>query len=75
MALNMKPFESGEFCGVNTFLSNPGICPLEIFWVRGRARMVDLAFQSRGHLMVIDGRHWLSHSVIGPGSLEVLVSL
>ena len=59
-ALNTKTFESGEFCGVNTFLSNPDICPLEIFWVCGRAKMVDLAIQSCGHLMVIDGRHWQS---------------
>ena len=37
--LNPKTFESGEFCRVNDFLSNPDIFLSAIFWVCGRTKM------------------------------------
>ena len=44
--LNSKTFESGEFCRVNDFLSNPDVFPPANFWVRGRIKMADLVMLS-----------------------------
>ena len=40
--LNPKTFESGKFCRVNDFFSNPDIFPPAIFWVCGKTKMEDL---------------------------------
>ena len=67
--LNPKTFESGKFCRVNAFLSNPDIFPPAIFWVCDRTKMADLAIQVLVVLMAIDGGRWLYPcSVTGPGS-------
>ena len=43
--LNPQTFESGKFCRVNAFLSNPDIFPPAIFWVCGITKMMDPAIQ------------------------------
>jgi len=39
--LNPESFESGEFCRVNDFISNPDIFPPAIFWICGGKKMAD----------------------------------
>ena len=47
--LNPKTFESGKFCRVNAFLSNPDIFRPAIFWVCG---------------ITIDGGRWVAGSLV-----------
>ena len=69
--MNPKTFESGNFCRVNAFLSNPDIfppaifeCAVELKW-RNESKVVVV-------LMAIDGGRWLPlRFVTGQGSLLI----